>query len=98
MKHVEAMIGLANEARHKAYATDDPLWHAVADLEVARLVELGRALVADDGLTDEPCGFVLEPVVEFAPVWKEALPDALVVPCVAPLGMRPLHWETGVFT
>jgi hypothetical protein len=78
LTHLEETLRLANEARFKGYENADPLWHAVADLEVTRVTQLGRVL-ADDVLTDEPCGFVPEPVVEFAPIWKEGLSDALLV-------------------
>lgn len=90
MKHLETMIGVANEARHKGYETGDPLYHAIADLEVMRLVAFGRSLESDE-LSDESCGYIVEPAVEFAPVWKEALSDALLTGHVVSLP-HPLHW------
>ena len=74
MKHLETMISVANEARHKAQVNGDPLWHAVADFEVERMIQLWRSTESD-----ESCGYVAESVVEFAPIWKEALPDAIVL-------------------
>jgi hypothetical protein len=63
------MLQVANEARHKAYTTGDPIWNAVADFEVTRLHhEAHKLRVRSDALTDERIPYALEPFVEFAPV------------------------------
>lgn len=83
---LEEKLGAANLARYLGYG-GDPLQHAVADVEVHSLVQLGRTLDDAGGyeeIPNTPIGYELcdEPdgpiITEFAPIWKEALPDALL--------------------
>src|SRR5262245_50922264 len=78
-KNIEDRISYANEARQRAYENGDPLWHAVADLEVQRVLQLGRDVVEEsyDSIPSERIPYVVEdeptPLdapIEFCAEWR----------------------------